>query len=110
MVVRVVWWNLDGTSATIEELRRYLREDSVPAFAALAGLRLKLWIADEDANRWGAIYLWESPEAAAQPLPSRASELIGKEPDFGEWFQLEASIEGVFEAAAALSRRGRAFA
>lgn len=109
MVVRVVWWNLDGTSATIEELRRYLREHSVPAFAALAGLRLKLWIADENANRWGAIYLWESPEAAAQPLPSRASELIGKEPDFGEWFQLEASIEGIFEAAS-LSRRGRAFA
>jgi len=29
-------------------------------------------------ERWGAVYLWESAEAAAQELPSRARELIRK--------------------------------
>src|SRR5690348_17962676 len=109
MRVRVVWWELDGSQATIAELREYLRDESVDAFAQVEGLRLKLWVADEERNRWGAIYLWESQEAAGQPLPSRARHIIGKDPDFEEWFELEASVEGVF-GEAALGRRGAAFA
>jgi hypothetical protein len=35
--VRVVWWDLDG-SATVD------------------GLRLKLWIVDEERNRWSAAF------------------------------------------------------
>ena len=109
MRVRVVWWELDGSETTIAELREYLRDESVDAFGAVAGLRLKLWIANEERNRWGAVYLWESQEASAQPLPSRARQIIGKDPDFEEWFDLEASIEGGFSEAL-LSRRGAAFA
>jgi hypothetical protein len=109
MRVRVVWWDLDGSDTTIDALRDYLRDESVDAFGRLDGLRLKLWIADEERNRWGAVYLWESEDAGEQPLPSRARELIGKEPDFSEWFDLEASVEGGFSEAA-LSRRGVAFA
>jgi trans-2,3-dihydro-3-hydroxyanthranilate isomerase len=109
MRVRVVWWELDGSQATIAQLREYLRDESVDAFAEVEGLRLKLWIADEERNRWGAVYLWETEEAAAQPLPSRARQIIGKDPDFEEWFDLEASVEGVF-GEAALARRGAAFA
>ena len=109
MRVRVVWWDLDDSPATIAELREYLRDESVDAFGAVEGLRLKLWIADDDRNRWGAIYLWESEEASRQRLPSRAREIIGKDPDFEEWFDLEASVEGGF-AEALLSRRGNAFA
>ena len=59
-------------------------------------------------ERWGAVYVWESREAAEQELPSRASELIGKEPDLGEEFDVEATIEGQF-AIEELSRRGLAF-
>ena len=109
MRVRVVWWDLDGSDSTIEKLREYLRDESVDAFAAVEGLRLKLWLADEERNRWGAVYLWESEEAGRRPLPSRARQLIGKDPDFEEWFDLEASVEGAFSEAA-LSRRGAAFA
>jgi hypothetical protein len=109
MRVRVVWWELDDSPATIAELREYLRDESVDAFGAVEGLRLKLWIADDERNRWGAIYLWESEEAGRQKLPSRAREIIGKDPDFEEWFDLEASVEGGF-AEALLSRRGNAFA
>ena len=109
MRVRVVWWELDGSETSIAQLRDYLRDESVDAFGAVEGLRLKLWIADEERNRWGAVYLWESEEAGRQRLPSRAREIIGKDPDFEEWFDLEASIEGGV-ADAPLSRRGAAFA
>src|SRR3954469_12039754 len=69
MRVRVVWWELDGSETTIEALREYVRDESVDAFSQVDGLRLKLWIADEDRNRWGAVYLWESEDASEQPLP-----------------------------------------
>ena len=109
MIVRIVWWDLAGTATTIEALREYLRSESVDAFGAVEGLRLKLWIADPERDRWGAVYLWESREASQQTLPSRVREIIGKGPDFEEFFELEASVEGVF-AEALLARRGAAFA
>src|SRR5262249_8111448 len=80
----------------IGELRRYLRDESVDAFEEVPGLRFKAWISDEATDRWGAVYLWESAEAAEQELPSRARELIGTEPDIGEEFDVEATIEGHF--------------
>lgn len=108
MLLRFVLWNLADSKTTIEELRRYLQDESVDEFEEVPGLRFKAWISDESTERWGAVYLWESAEAARQELPSRARELIGKEPDIGEEFDVEATIEGVFEAEE-LSRRGLAF-
>ena len=108
MLLRLVLWNLADSKTTIGELRRYLRDESVEAFEEVAGLRFKAWISDEVTDRWGAVYLWESREAAAQEVPSRARELIGKDPDIGEEFDVEATIEGNF-AVAELSRRGLAF-
>jgi hypothetical protein len=108
LLVRLVLWNLADSKTTIDELRRYLRDESVEAFAEVPGLRFKAWISDEATERWGAFYLWESREAAEQELPSRARELIGKEPDIGEDFDVEATIEGAFELEE-LSRRGLAF-
>lgn len=84
MLVQLVLWNLADSRTTIAELRRYLRDESVDAFADVPGLRFKAWISDEVTDRWGAVYVWESPEAARQVLPSGARELIGKEPDIGE--------------------------
>ncbi len=108
MLVRLVLWSLADSKTTIGELRRYLRDESVDAFEDVPGLRFKAWISDEATERWGAVYLWESREAADQQLPSRARELIGKEPDVGEEFDVEATIEGGF-AIEELSRRGLAF-
>ncbi|MBA3364213.1 MAG: YdhR family protein [Actinobacteria bacterium] len=108
MLVRFVLWNLADSKTTIEELRRYLRDESVDAFEEVPGLRFKAWISDELTERWGAVYVWESREAAEQVLPSRARELIGKDPDIGEEFDVEATIEGEFELFE-LSRRGLAF-
>ena len=108
MLLRLVIWNLADSKTTIEELRRYLRDESVDAFEDVRGLRFKAWFSDEPTERWGAVYLWESREEADQELPSRARELIGKEPDIGEEFDVEATIEGQF-VIDELSRRGLAF-
>lgn len=108
MLLRIVLWNLADSKTTIGELRPYLRDESVEAFAQVPGLRFKAWISDEATGRWGAVDLWESREAAEQALPSRARELIGKDPEIGEEFDVDATIEGAF-ALAQLSRRGLAF-
>ena len=108
MIVRLVLWSLADSKTTIAELRRYLRDESVDAFEEVSGLRFKAWISDEATERWGAVYLWESRDALDQELPSRARELIGKDPDLVDEFDLEASAEGRF-AVEALGRRGLAF-
>ena len=108
MLLRFVLWNLADSKTTIEELRRYLRDESVAAFAETPGLRFKAWISDEATERWGAVYLWESREASEQELPTRARELIGKDPDIAEVFDVEATIEGRY-AVEELSRLGLAF-
>ena len=43
-------------------------------------------------DRWGVDLRVESQEAAEQELPSRARELIGKDPDIAEVFDLEATV------------------
>ena len=44
MIVRLVLWNLADSKSTIEELRRYLRDESVDAFEDVEGLRFKAWL------------------------------------------------------------------
>ena len=70
MHTAIVWWDLSESAKTIGSLRTYLLDESVTAFAEVRGLRLKIWIADPQTSRWGAVLLWESAEAAAQPLAS----------------------------------------
>ena len=38
------------------------------------------------------MYVWESRAASEQELPSRARELIGKEPEIIELFDVEATV------------------
>jgi hypothetical protein len=108
VLVRFVLWNLADSKTTIEELRRYLRDESVDEFADVPGLRFKAWISDETTERWGAVYVWESAEDARQELPGRARELIGKEPEIAEEFDVEATVQGRY-AIEELSRLGLAF-
>jgi hypothetical protein len=105
MVLRLVIWNLADSQTNVGELRRYLRDEAVPAFEQVPGLLFKGWFSDEVGERWGAVYVWESREASEQELPSRARELIGKNPDIAEVFDLEASVS----AAEALRGLGLAF-
>ena len=111
MLVSFVLWNLADSKTNIEELRRYLADESIDEFERVPGLRFKAWVSDEATERWGAIYLWESAEAARSasgPGISRAREIIGKDPDIAEEFDVEATIEGAF-VDEQLSRRGLVF-
>lgn len=89
----------------IAELRRYLADEGVDYWVDVPGLLFKAWISDESSERWGAFFVYESREAAEQPVGSRTRELIGKEPDVSELFDLEATTSVAFE----LSRLGLAF-
>ncbi len=108
MLVRIVLWNLADSMTTIEELRRYLRDESVDEYAEVEGLRFKAWISDPLGERWGAFYLFESREEADQELPGGVRELIGKQPDLIEEFDVEATVEGRY-VEAELSHLGLAF-
>jgi len=92
VVVRFVLWSLADSQTNVGELRHYLAEEAVDAFSEVPGLLFKAWISDDASERWGAIYVFESHEASEQQLPSRARELIGKDPDIVEIFDLEASV------------------
>jgi hypothetical protein len=99
VIVRLVLWNIADSKTNVAELRRYLRDEAVDSFERLPGLLFKAWVSDETTERWGAIYVWESREAADQPRPSRARELIGKDPEIGEVFDLEATVSVASELA-----------
>ncbi|HUK96208.1 MAG TPA: hypothetical protein VLV46_01005 [Gaiellaceae bacterium] len=105
MIVRLALWNLADSLTNVGELRRYLRDESVDQFERVPGLLFKAWVSDETTERWGAVYVWESFEASQQELPSRARELIGKEPEIAEIFDLEATVS----TAPDLARLGLAF-
>jgi hypothetical protein len=105
VIVRIVIWSLVDSPTSVAELREYLRDESVPQFEHVDGLLFKAWFGDEATERWGAVYVWESLEAAEQELPSKARELIGKDPDIVEVFDLEATVS----VAPQLARLGLAF-
>jgi len=105
MVVRLVLWSLADSQTNVGELRRYLRDESVDGFTNVPGLLFKAWISDESTDRWGAIYVWESRAASEQEVPSRVRELIGKEPEIAELFDLEATVS----VSSQLARLGLAF-
>ncbi|MFF3911437.1 hypothetical protein ACFYZJ_37145 [Streptomyces sp. NPDC001848] len=96
MKAMIAWWDLTDTQHTAASLRAFLREEE-RAWQEVPGLLLKVWVSDPDKNRWGAVFLWESAEAAATArarLPRSAGELIGRPLEFREWFDIEAVVEG----------------
>ena len=97
MRVTIAWWDLSRSAQTIASLRAILRDEAVDRFAQVPGLRLKLWIADEANDRWGAVMLWESAQASAAPLPACAAELIGYPPTHRHEFDVEATTEGLYD-------------
>jgi hypothetical protein len=50
MFVRQVTFDPNDSAVDRDVLREYLRPEAVDAFAEVPGLRLKIWIADDDAN------------------------------------------------------------
>ena len=109
MHVVVCWWDLSESTQSIESLRVFLRDEGIEPFTRYQGLRLKSWISDPFANRWGAVFLWESVEDAQAPMPPRATELIGYPPTHMYAFDVEANVEGI-HSGADLTQLGLVFA
>jgi hypothetical protein len=103
----IVWWDLKASRQTIGSLRGFLRDEAVERFSHVPGLRLKFWISDAATDRWGAVLLWESRQAAQTVLPNLAAPLIGYPPTERHAFDVEATVEGEF-VLAALTGRGLA--
>ena len=74
MTVRFLLWNVADSKTTLDELRAKL-----PALPEGAH-----WISDPAGERFGLIAFAEADEPAA-----KARELIGKDPEIGEEFELE---------------------
>lgn len=74
MTVRLLLWSLADSKTTLDELRAKLPE--LP--------QGDHWISDAIGERFGLISFSEEDEPAAE-----ARELIGKDPEVGEEFELE---------------------
>jgi len=75
MIVRLLLWNLADSKTTLEELR--------PRLTSTAN---RTWISDETTERFGAIETWEGE---AGEFPKEIVELIGKDPEIAEEFDVE---------------------
>jgi hypothetical protein len=76
VIVRLLLWNLSDSKTTLDELRTQLPE-----------LPNRTWISDEATERFGVVETWDD---AAGAFPDEIRELIGKEPDIAEEFDVEA--------------------
>jgi len=76
VIVRLLLWSLADSKTTLEELRGRL-----PALPAG-----DVWISDEGTERFGLISFSEEP-----PDLGELRELVGKDPEVGEEFDVEES-------------------
>lgn len=99
MYALIVLWDLSaGTRMRIDELRTYIREESLAKFSALPEMRQKVWISNQETGRWGAFYLFETRAAAeAQARTVTKPELMTGVVPTVEIFEMEAAVEGVHE-------------
>jgi hypothetical protein len=96
----IAWWDLRGTGQTVSSLRESLRREGTDAWAWVEGLLLKFWISDPDGERWGAVMVWNSAQAAESAVrrglpPNRAAELIGRPPTLRLVLDVEAAVTGL---------------
>jgi putative monooxygenase ydhR len=60
MHMQVITFRLDGIDDAAYQAHA---ERNAPAFAALPGLRAKIWLANQEANTYGGIYTWDDVAA-----------------------------------------------
>jgi hypothetical protein len=76
VIVRLLLWNLSDSKTTLDELRTQLPE-----------LPNRTWISDATTERFGVVETWRDTPG---DFPDPIRELIGKEPDIAEEFDVEA--------------------
>jgi hypothetical protein len=60
MHVQVIMFKLDGIDDAAYQAHA---ERKAPVFAAVPGLRTKIWLANQQANTYGGIYVWDDVTA-----------------------------------------------
>ena len=60
MHIQVVTFKLNGIDDAAYQAHA---EQNAPVFAALPGLRAKIWLANQQANIYGGIYTWDDVAA-----------------------------------------------
>ena len=78
MIVRLLLWSLADSKTSLEELRTNLP-------APIAGVT---WISDEGTERFGAVAIGVPGNELDRALED-VRELIGKDPEIGEDFDVE---------------------
>ena len=76
MIVRLLLWNLADSKTSLEEVRARLEPDPN-----------RTWISDETTERFGVIETWDD---SVGDFPDQIRELIGKDPEIAEEFDVEA--------------------
>jgi hypothetical protein len=105
MLLQLVLWSLGDADAGVDELRAHLRATAADRDGTRPGLLFSAWISDEASERWGYVQLWESRDAAEESLPAETRELLGKDPEVVELFDVEATTSVAEE----LARLGLAY-
>ena len=77
MVARFTLWSLADSAVTLDELRPQLPQNAN-----------ETWFTDEATERLGSFAVFADAEAAREPFPQRLRDLIGKEPDLVELFEV----------------------
>jgi hypothetical protein len=75
VIVRLLLWSLADSKTSLDELRTRLEPD--PS---------RTWISDETTDRFGVVELWEGEPGE---FPTAIRDLIGKDPEIAEEFDVE---------------------
>ena len=77
MNILVINFNLNGLSRADYE---QVCADLAPTFAAIPGLISKHWLANEDTNTYGGVYIWEDKASMLAYMESEIFQSIGANP------------------------------
>ena len=96
MIALLMQSDLSATHGTLEALRTYIADQSVPKYRQMEGLRLKIFLSDAAGDTFGALYLWESEAALEAALPHLGSSVRERSGSAPRWqrFAVEAIVEG----------------
>lgn len=104
MHVQIVNFQLSGID---EEQYRATCDELAPAFAAVAGLVAKVWLADAEANTYGGVYLWADRAAMEAFGESELFQAVLSHPNLAG---VSSRDFGVLEAPTAVTSELRALA
>jgi len=98
MHIQVINFNLEGITRADYEA---LCDELAGAFSELPGLISKHWLADEENNTYGGVYIWETRDAYQAFLNSELFAEVGANPALAN---IESKNYDVIEAPTRVTR------